>query len=342
MGNLSNEFLIPLKVVNARCQHLKLSFKGILNKIESKAIQNKDENKKINSLVTWDDWIYAALDCYEPNWKQGLKLGDCIPNHLINNLPTPTGELVTIGSWMLTKNIYRFEDEVANELTKSEFEGKLPSFLINIPELCIYVQTDNFDLMFEDSKIVGVIFTLSELCHQKVLVSTVFLDTGITRTIVLLISEDKSIEDCLTDFIDVFHDDRAVLDDSQVGDYQSLQKKLINILLWFSLSKPDYIPLLPENHKEKVGVQNVKRTPRLFEAQKYKPFIAGQETSKQIKLLNSQNSEYLKQSTKAHRKPHLRRAHYHLYWYGAKGSYERYDFKWIPITLVGGTVKNID
>lgn len=342
MANLSNEFAIPLKVVTARCQHLKASFKGIFNKIESKAIKYKNDDKKISSLVTWDDWIYAGLDCYAPDWQKGLNVGDAIPDHLINNLPCPTGELVTLGSWMLTKNIYRFENEVATELTKSKFEGNLPNFLINVPELCIYVQTDNFDLHFQQSKIYGVIFTLTELCYQKVLVSTIFLDTGLTRTIVLLVNEEKAIEDCLSDFIDEFHDDRSILDENEIDQYQSLQKQLINILLWFSLSKPDYVPLLPDNHKERVGVQTVKRVPRLFEAQKYKPFIAGKEMSKQIKAVNDQLTEYSKQSSKVHRRPHLRRAHYHLYWYGAKGSYERYDFKWIPITLVSGTIKNMD
>ena len=322
MANLSNEFAIPLKVVTARCQHLKASFKGIFNKIESKAIKYKNDDKKISSLVTWDDWIYAGLDCYAPDWQKGLNVGDAIPDHLINNLPCPTGELVTLGSWMLTKNIYRFENEVATELTKSKFEGNLPNFLINVPELCIYVQTDNFDLHFQQSKIYGVIFTLTELCYQKVLVSTIFLDTGLTRTIVLLVNEEKAIEDCLSDFIDEFHDDRSILDENEIDQYQSLQKQLINILLWFSLSKPDYVPLLPDNHKERVGVQIVKRVPRLFEAQKYKPFIAGKEMSKQIKAVNDQLTEYSKQSSKVHRRPHLRRAHYHLYWYGAKGSYE--------------------
>lgn len=340
MANLSNEFVLPLKSVTARCEHLKLNFKGIFKRIEKKAINYKDSNQKISSLVTWDDWIYSALDCYYGDWKEGLNIGDEIPAHLINQLPCPTGELVTLGSWMLTKNIYRFEHEVATELTKSKFEGNLPNFLLNIPELCIYVQTDNFDLSFQKSKVYGVIFTLTELCYQKVLVSTIFLDTGLTRTIVLLINEDKSIEDCLSDFIDEFHDDRSVLDENEIGEYQSLQKQLINILLWFSLSKPDYVPLLPDNHKEKGGVQFIKGVPRLFEAQKYKPFIAGKETAKQIKKINNQLAVFSKQSPKIHRKPHLRRAHYHLYWYGAKGSYEKYDFKWIPITLVSGTIKD--
>lgn len=340
MANLSQQYSIPLKVVSARCQHLKLSFKGIFNKIEARAIKYKNDDVKVSSLVTWDDWIYAALDCVEPNWKKDLVVGDPIPDHLINNLPCPTGELVTLGSWMLTKNIYRFEDEVALELTKSKFEGNLPNFLINIPELCIYVQTDNFDLNFQGSKIYGVIFTLSELCAEKVLVSTVFLDTGLTRTIVLLIKEDKSIEDCLSDFINEFHDDRSVLNEDEISEYQSLQKQLINILLWFSLTKPDYTPLMPENHKEKVGIQVVKRIPRLFEAQKYKPFLAGSETAKQLKLVKESLSSYSQQSAKVQRRPHLRRAHYHLYWYGAKGSYEKYEFKWIPVTLIGGSIKD--
>lgn len=340
MANLSEKYSIPLKVVSARSQHMKLSFKGIINKIEARAVKYRNDNQKIPSLVTWDDWIYAALDCISPDWKKDLVVGDQIPDHLINSLPTPTGELVTLGSWLLTKNIYRFEDEVASELTKSNFEGQLPNFLINIPELCIYVQTDNFDLNFQGAKIYGVIFTLTELCGQKVLVSTVFLDTGLTRTIVLMITESKSIEDCLTDFIDQFHDDRAVLDENEIAEYQSLQKQLINILLWFSLSKPDYQPLMPENHQEKTGIQMVKRTPRLFEAQKYKPFIAGSETAKIIKQAKENLNNFSQKSSKIQRRPHLRRAHYHLYWYGAKGSYEKYEFKWIPITLVGGTLKD--
>ncbi|MFL1616201.1 hypothetical protein GHT89_16515 [Acinetobacter baumannii] len=339
MAKLSSEYSLPLKVVTARCENMKYHFKGIFTKIEKRAVQYKNENQKVDSIVTWDDWIYSAFDCYSPDWKKGLKIGEPIPDHLINNLPCPTGELVSLGSWMLTKNIYRFVDDVAQELVKSKFEGNLPNFLINISDLCIYVQTDNFDLKFKESKIYGVIFTITELCYQKVLVSTVFLDTGLTRTIVLVLNENKPIEDCLSDFIDEFHDDRAVLDESEIEEYQSLQKQLINILLWFSLSKPDYHPVIPENHTEKTGIQIIKREARLFEAQKYKPFIAGSETAKQIKTIKKQLDEYSTQSNKVQRRPHLRRAHYHLYWYGAKGSYEKYEFKWIPITLVGGVVK---
>ncbi|UUS62550.1 MULTISPECIES: hypothetical protein [unclassified Acinetobacter] len=340
MSALSNEFLIPLKVVNARSQHIKLNLNGLLKKIEKRAIDYVKKNIKIDSIVTWDDWIYAALDCFQPGWAKTLEVGSPIPQDLLNRLPCSTGELVSIGSWMLSKNIYRFENEVAAELVKSEFKGKLPSFLVNIKDLCIYVQTDNFDLSFENSQIVGVIFSVNELCYEKVLISTLFLDTGVTRTIVSLVNENQDIEDCLTDFIDKFHDDRAILDQNEIDAYQTLQKKLINILLWFSQTVPDYFPLVPENHQEKTGVKTVKKELRLFEASKYKPFLAGKETKKVISDLyknfeNIEENKNIIRKTSAKR-PHLRRAHYHLYWYGKKGAYERHEFKWIPITIVGG------
>ncbi|MGL2990897.1 hypothetical protein ACSVHR_11955 [Acinetobacter nosocomialis] len=40
------------------------------------------------------------------------------------------------------------------------------------------------------------------------------------------------------------------------------------------------------------------------------------------------------------REPHLRKSHWHLYWYGKKGRYERYDFLLIPVTIVGGVSKD--
>ncbi|WP_436658872.1 hypothetical protein [Acinetobacter sp. P1(2025)] len=339
MPSLSNEFLNPLKVVNARCEHLRLNFKGIMKRIELRAIHHINCGRNIGSIVTWDDWIYSALDCYFPSWKNGLVENSPIPEKYINGMPMPTGELVTVGSWLLSKNIYRFDDDVASELIKSEFEGTLPNSLIHIPDLCVYVQTDNFDLNFQGNKVYGVIFTVTELCFKKVLVSTVFLDTGLTKTAVLMIDQEKTIDESLLDFINEFHSDSVVFNEEEVKQYQSLQKNLINILLWFSLSKPDYVPLLPDQHKEVSGVQSVKGTLRLFEAKKYKPFIAGRETAKQIQAVKDELGKSNQKIAKQQRKPHLRRAHYHLYWYGAKGSFERYEFKWIPITLVGGSVE---
>ena len=59
---------------------------------------------------------------------------------------------------MLTKNIYRFEDIVINEILKTGFDGVIPNYIINLPDLCIYIQTDNAKLMFEENLVMGVLF----------------------------------------------------------------------------------------------------------------------------------------------------------------------------------------
>lgn len=333
MANLDTAFLIPLKVVNARSVFLKENLKGLIKNVESRAFKKHTDSKKFQDIVSWDDWIYAALDCLNPLWSKNLLVGEEIPQKLLDSLHCSVGELVSLGSWLLTKNIYRFENEVAKELSKSEFKGKLPSYLINIQDICIYVQLDNFKIYFKDSQLVGVIFSINNLNEEKVLISTIFLDTGLTRTIVSIIDENLDIEDCLSDFIDKFHDDKSLIDTKEIEEYQFIQKKLINILLWFSQTEPDYMPLIPENHEERTGFKKIKKDIRLFEASKYKPFQVGLKTKVIIKNLNE---NFMKLENTNSKRPHLRKAHYHLYWYGKKGAYERHQFKWIPITIVGG------
>ena len=407
MANLPNSYALPLKIVSTRLNHMKTELTGVMKKIEQRAIYNqkmrKDHSDDIQLLLTWDDWIYAALDCnhelkqariakeneiarqtsviekmlnnynnnqpfgkgidkskaangsvYEqalqnikgvkgskPAWASNLKVGDHIPKELLDELPVTTGELVTLGNWMLTKNIYRFEDIVINEILKTGFDGVIPNYIINLPDLCIYIQTDNAKLMFEDNRVMGVLFCVTELCGQRVLVSTMYLDTGMPRTIVITLNEDLDIESSLGDFVDEFqqdYDPETMQDDLNVRI--EIQKKLINLVLWFSQQKPEISPPIPEGSKP-VQFTQVKKEKRLFEASKYKTYMIGTETAKEFTRIY-QELEAAKNQAKGtgKRTPHLRRSHWHLYWYGKKGKNERYDFKLLPITMVGGIPKS--
>lgn len=67
MANLPNSYALPLKIVSTRLNHMKTELTGVMKKIEQRAIYNqkneKDHSNDIQLLLTWDDWIYAALDC---------------------------------------------------------------------------------------------------------------------------------------------------------------------------------------------------------------------------------------------------------------------------------------
>lgn len=407
MANLPNSYALPLKIVSTRLNHMKTELTGVMKKIEQRAIYNqkmrKDHSDDIQLLLTWDDWIYAALDCnhelkqtriakeneiarqtsviekmlnnynnnqpfgkgidkskaangsvYEqalqnikgvkgskPAWASNLKVGDHIPKELLDELPVTTGELVTLGNWMLTKNIYRFEDIVINEILKTGFDGVIPNYIINLPDLCIYIQTDNAKLMFEDNRVMGVLFCVTELCGQRVLVSTMYLDTGMPRTIVITLNEDLDIESSLGDFVDEFqqdYDPETMQDDLNLRI--EIQKKLINLVLWFSQQKPEISPPIPEGSKP-VQFTQVKKEKRLFEASKYKTYMIGTETAKEFtKIYQELETAKTQAKGSGKRTPHLRRSHWHLYWYGKKGKNERYDFKLLPITMVGGIPKS--
>lgn len=72
-----------------------------------------------------------------PAWATNLKVGEHIPKELLDRLSVTQGELVTLGNWMLTKNVYRFENIVINEILKTGFDGVIPNYIINLPDLCV-------------------------------------------------------------------------------------------------------------------------------------------------------------------------------------------------------------
>lgn len=387
MANVPAEFLIPLKVVAVRLNHMKTHLPGLMKKIEKRAIhnqKNRADEKESDLLLTWDDWIYSALDAdherehgsaqaqtlpvamqnlkngsvYEqalknvmghygvkakmPAWATNLKVGEHIPKELLDRLPVTQGELVTLGNWMLTKNVYRFESIVINEILKTGFDGVIPNYIINLPDLCVYIQTDNaVDLKFENCQIVGVLFCVTELCGDKLLVSTMYLDNGLPRTIAIMLNEDQDIESSLTDFVDQFQQDyEPETMGEELNNRLEIQKKIINLVLWFSQQKPEITPLSPESNNKPVQFVQVKKEKRLFEASKYKPYKIGTETAEKFKKIYEELEDAKKHAKSGgKRMPHLRKSHWHLYWYGPKGKNERYDFKLLPITMVGGIPK---
>lgn len=238
---------------------------------------------------------------------------------------------------MLTKNIYRFEDIVIKEVLKSGFEGNLPAYIVNLPEISTYIQTDNASLFFEEKRVVGVVFCKTELDGNLVLVSTLYLDDGLPRTIAMNIDEDQNIENCVTDFINDFQSQLLEEENQKVvADRIAIQKKIINLVLWFSQTEPDYQPMTPETKNEKVSFTIIKGEKRLFESSKYRPFIVGRKTSEIFKKVYKDLEVAIQNGGGSGREPHLRKSHWHLYWYGKKGKFEKYEFKLLPVTVVSG------
>ncbi len=134
--------------------------------------------------------------------------GQEIPLSFINQLPCNIGEVIALGSWSLTKNIYRFEDQVIQMLLKTRIQPQYPSFLLN---LLILRSTFKPTMPISTCKMNkwSVLFLRkTRLNDRKVLFTTVYTDTGLAKTITMHFPDDddfeSTVEDCMTDFIDTF------------------------------------------------------------------------------------------------------------------------------------------
>ena len=243
----------------------------------------------------------------------------------------------------------RFEDVVIKEVLKSEFKGKIPAYIINLPHLCTYVQTDNSDLVFEGEKVIAVLFARTMLNNDDVLVVTLYTDTGAPNTITLSILEDKSIEECITDFLDkALPDDTDIPDDAK-NERILVMRKLINLVIWFSKKEPEIIPHQKDPEVNTYNFKVIEKNKRLFEANSYKTYTLGGITAN---LFNKVYDELKKakggQTTRSGGvTPHLRSAHWQLYWLGKRRLDERgkqvgesWEVVLHGIQLIGGIPKN--
>ena len=64
---------LPLKVITARLEHVKINLTGLIKRVEAYAIDRQKSDDLHECLISGDEWTYAALDCKDPIWRTRLK-----------------------------------------------------------------------------------------------------------------------------------------------------------------------------------------------------------------------------------------------------------------------------
>lgn len=307
---------------------LSKSYKGLFEFVERRAIKNLEAKQSI--ILEWDDWIYAALDLKFPNWHKGLKVGEPIPFEYFKYLPGSIGALQSIGLWRYTKSIYKFESNVGNLLLESQFDKTIPAELLTkLPEWVIYIDTENLDLDLIKQKVYGIWFNVTRISGKLALIATALLESGITKTSVMLLDQ-KTIDENITDFINTFHDKNVDLDMEFIQPYTDFLKKSIQLILFICQPEPDVLSTEPGTTIAISHFKKIKGKVRLFEAQKTRKFDIGTVTARLLdrKLISD---EYKPSGMTV--APHIRRGHWHGYWSGSKDN-KKLGYKWILPIIV--------
>lgn len=71
--------------------------------------------------------------------------------------------------------------------------GVIPNYIINLPDLCIYIQTDNAKLIFENTRVREYFSALQSFVDREFW-SLQSIFTVMPRTIVITLNEDLDIE----------------------------------------------------------------------------------------------------------------------------------------------------
>lgn len=316
--------------------------------------QNQDACARLDRLYTIRDQIEA--DGEWPAWcaMPMSEVMACLIAQYHADGPTSfiverTAPLTAAYLWQKTKQIFRFDPTLRVELEDQLFTGDLPGdALLRLPVPCVYVE-GMFDLFGES--IADGFFAWMEadlkndwkelriLAVEDKTNSFTSLMLPIKGTIsesleALKTSADFNAKSSLGQEISKTIKEIPV----SMNDNIRVYSRALNLLLYLCADEPDY-DRPPRRAKAKpAATLSAERPPRA-------PAVttAGVRIGAVIrKGYAAEKNRTETAGSHAPKAPHVRRAHWHHYWTGARESAERcLVLKWIPPVFVGGASADI-
>lgn len=283
-------------------------------------------NKKVPIDKIWPDNIFIPSDILF-TWivkKYYEKYGQMMPKEKAWDLYHVAG---CASSWRPTQDIVKFDQTLLAHLREMQFSGNLPAEIFErLPAWCVYFDIGDININDEScygffarldfaSKYEDIILTLSFACE----------DGGLIRI-------DFPLNCSLQESLDMSNS----ISEYKVKITDDLILALNMVIYVCTYGLNDGInpitsnPIFPQSRKTKKGW-------RIFPPDKAKIRFIGQAFGN---LIRKAESSYLPGSGTS-KKPHIRRAHWHSFWVGAKADIDNRKLivKWLHPMIIGGLDK---
>lgn len=252
-----------------------------------------------------------------------------------HELSTRSASLATAVNWMFSKGIYKFDQDIFNNLITTKIKGNIPTeVLLRLPEYCVFFDTKGFD--YGDGRIVDGFFAhldYSTIENESYLRILIVSDNLLSLPIVLKLG-DITIKESMQyivsraiDEIDDMNDKTAnyLINYSKRDEYSNWIEPFINMLLYICQQEPDIdLHRKPGHSPKRHSYKKTKKGLRLFEPSTIKIWdtgvINGNRLRDSYKKINGNDRKI---------RPHLRRAHWHGYWLGPKDGDRNFIYKWL-------------
>lgn len=294
--------------------------------LRSLKISSRDLDHIRSGHENWPKWCFAPFihwcSTLEGKDKQGLLM------YAVGIIP-----------WRYSRSIYRFDQDVYQELIETPFTGEIPEeVLLRLPEWSVFVE------MREES-VDGFFASLDYNLPGDIALRFIFCDTLRVIPFCLELSAG-TVENCIEERLKIVEKQsgkgsRGEFSEALVQDFGenlSLVRKALSLLLYIcsdgaeirDRDAPDWKPCFPRP-------KYTKGRERLFPADRNRIVDVGLDLGAEIR----ESAARIAPSAPTGRtvRPHLRRGHWHGFWTGPRKEnrdQQRFVLKWLPPTYVHG------
>lgn len=276
-------------------------------------------------LPLWPNWCFLPLTCWlsilshQPDRRRVPNIED------VSAMPA----IAALGTWRYTQGIYEFDPDLWASLTVSTVQGKLPAdVLVRLPEWCLYITLPAgggyFVHLEWDAKTgrAELRFLLeAPALHPVPLPLTMHIGPWtVTEAFDRTFSEARRIAASRQ-----AHFPEVRVDHIEQGT--ALLHKLLPAVLYLCSEAPELAGDVPDARPGNPQRTKTKQGPKLFAPPQPRLWRVGQQIGELLRRQSSSPEFY-------GRRAHLRRAHWHGYWTGPRDGERKFQYHWMPPTMV--------
>lgn len=294
---------------------------------------------------SWPDW------CFFPKSELETILAPYLPTRKNDDQAIEIYYLIRLATvlipWRVSRNVYRFDPDIYQALSKTSLKGKLPvELLMKLPEWTVYIETPGI-LHPSGVEIQGVAASLNYSWENDIVLFLVPFASGKRFLRGIILREDFTIEAALKETVERYHDMIGRMNLSKPGNMLNLEdeisfvSKIMNLLLYICQTGSEFLDVRCSDGIERVPANpsptKTKKGLRYFPPKRPTVWECGFRQGLKLRRARSEQPET---HCGTHQSPiaHTRAAHWHTYIVG-RGSRKdpskgKRVLKWIHTVLV--------
>ena len=298
------------------------------------------------TLPNWPEWCYCPMAM-----AYAIVSGGAREEHIPEN-PIHISILAALAAWRMGQTIYRFDQDLAENLVKTKIHRLPTEILYRLPQWGVYIETGGLKLTGDIATTPGFFAHLEWDANTGHPELRLLIDNGGPNLLDLLPIpihiNHTNLEAAIQATIDearrnlIYHGQSMLTGQLDAADPETVARyaaPYISMLLYLCSTSPDTDRPLPKNPKPK---KTRRRGWRVFPAQAPQRIHVGVRIGATIRGTNTGQHDQDSTDGDSHhggrRKspiPHVRSAHWHLYWKtGARDGDRTPVIHWVAPVLV--------